>query len=519
MKKTNAAPQRSDATNEHTPVEDLDPNKSYPIAAIDIGSNSFHLVTARVSNGAIQPLVTEKQIVRLADGLDENGILSEEAIERGLNVLKNFARVIEDIPPESVRAVATYTLRRAANANTFLKRSLEFFPVPIEIISGDEEARLIYQGLAHSMHHEGKRLIVDIGGGSTEFAIGDGFSVYQLSSQPLGCIVFTKRFFQFGDISLEAFEAAEMQAQRILEIIYRRYRDTGWSLALGSSGTIKAIAQYLKLDPTKEESKLTYPLLVKVRDELVAAAHTENIDGVDEHRRKVLPAGLAILIAIFREFDIEEMGICSAALREGVLYELPERMRHHDIRIRTVDSLVLRYDVDTQQVTRILETSKSLFEPFAENLKPALQETARDFLRWSIRLHEIGLQINRRGIQRHSAYIVQNASLPGFNNEEQQALAYMLFSFRKSFQIENMPEVSLMPTDTLFWLTVILRLSILLNIRRLDDFLPEITPEIGEKSLRLKFPKGWLAENRMMLENLKTEAEILSSNGIALSWN
>lgn len=503
--------------DEQNPVEP-DPHKSYPIAAIDIGSNSFHLITARVNNGAIQPLVAEKQIVRLADGLNDDGVLSEEAIERGLDVLRNFARVIEDIPAESVRAVATFTLRRAVNANVFLKRSREFFPVPIEIINGDEEARLIYQGLAHSRHHDGKRLIVDIGGGSTEFAIGEGFSVYQLSSQPLGCIVYTKKFFSSGDISLSAFETAELQAQQTLEIIYQRYRNTGWLFALGSSGTIKAVAQYLGLDISKEESKITYPMLVAMRTELISAERIENIEGVDENRRKVLPAGLAILIAIFREFDIEEMGICSAALREGVLYELPERMRHHDIRIRTVDSLVKRYDVDTQQVSRIAKTGKLLFDSFAKSLDSKVEDTATDFLRWSIRLHEIGLQINRRGIQRHSAYIVLNDSLPGFSNEEQQALASMLYAFRKSFQKENLPEVSLMPASTLLWLTIILRLSILLNIRRLDDFLPDIVPEFQGESLYLQFPNGWLGENRLMLENLKSEAEILASNGIALHW-
>ena len=207
------------------------------LAAIDLGSNSFHLVVARLTNGTLQPLVQDKQIVRLADGLDENQELSEEAMERGLKVLRSFGETVKQLDPSNIRIVATYTLRRAKNRNQFVRAARKIFPLPVEIISGDEEARLIYQGIAHTTHADGKRLVVDIGGGSTEFVIGEHFDVLQLSSQPMGCISYTRRFFADGEITKKRFKEAETRARQRLEIIDSRFCNTGWDAALGTSGT------------------------------------------------------------------------------------------------------------------------------------------------------------------------------------------------------------------------------------------------------------------------------------------
>ncbi|MCL4147478.1 UNVERIFIED_CONTAM: hypothetical protein GTU68_051152, partial [Idotea baltica] len=310
-------------------------SESGPIAAIDIGSNSFHLITARINNGALQPLVADKQIVRLADGLGDDGNLSEEAIERGLNILRRFALTIADIPSDSIRVVGTFTLRRAKNAHEFVRRAREFMPVPLEIISGDEEARLIYQGIAHTTHHDGQRLVVDIGGGSTEFAIGKSFSVLQLSSQPLGCVVYTKKFFPQGKITKEAFQAAELATLQRLEVIAGRFQSTGWSIAFGSSGTIKAIGQYLNATTEEFDGKIKLDLLYEMKAAFIDLGEIAKLVDVDESRRAVLPAGLAILIAIFEQLGVEKMQISDAALREGVLYELPDECGINDIRQRT----------------------------------------------------------------------------------------------------------------------------------------------------------------------------------------
>ena len=492
--------------------------ESGAIAAIDIGSNSFHLITARINNGALQPLVMDKQIVRLADGLSEDGKLSEEAIERGLNVLRSFALTIGDIAPESIRVVATYTLRRAQNAYDFISQAKEFMPVPVEIISGDEEARLIYQGVAHTSHHEGQRLIVDIGGGSTEFAIGKGFTILQLSSQPLGCVVFTKKYFSDGTITPAAFRATELAAQQRLEVIYRRFLSSGWDIAFGSSGTVKAISQYLQINNPSFEGKITLVLLHWMREQFIAAGDAASLSGVDDARRAVLPAGLAILIAIFEQLEIQEMSVSEAALREGVLYELPDRMRHHDVRERTVDSLMLRYDVDTTHVTRVLKTATHLHQALNLSSDQQNKEIAADFLRWSVSLHEIGLQINRRAIQRHSAYIVQNAELPGFSNEEQDLLATLLSSYRKRFQSKDFKGSDILSRSDILWLVVVMRLAILLNIRRLDDFAPDILPSVIGNKIQLKFPVDWLNDNPLAEEDLKSEAKSLMANNIELKW-
>ena len=508
-------------TSSENQVDEASSNSidSGPIAAVDIGSNSFHLITARINNGALQPLVKDKQIVRLADGLGVDGLLSEDAIDRGIEVLRGFATTIADISTESVRVVGTHTLRRARNAHEFLRRAREFMPVPVEVISGDEEARLIYQGVAHTTYHEGQRLVIDIGGGSTEFAIGSGFSILQLSSQPMGCVVFTKRFFSDGAITPTAFRATELAVLQRLEIISDRFVSSGWDIALGSSGTVKAIALYLDGNREGFDGRITLDLLIWMRQQLIDKGHTSALEDVDENRRAVLPAGLGILIAIFEQFEIGDISVSEAALREGVLYELPDRMRHHDIRQRTVDSLVLRYDVDTTHANRVQHTIDELFENLSMKMDSHMAETSAEFLQWAVSLHEIGLQINRRGIQRHSSYIVENAELPGFGYEEQQILAVLLENYRKRFDRKNFKNFDLLDGQTLLWMVVVLRLSVLLNIRRLDGFLPEITAKFSENKLCLAFPTGWLDANPLVVEDLKSEAVVLQSNGIQLDWS
>ena len=488
------------------------------IAAIDIGSNSFHLITARVEDGAIQPLVIDKQMVRLASGLDEQNTLSEDAMLRGLDVLRSFALSIKDIDVDSVRVVATHTLRRAHNADDFVRRARQFMPAPVEVISGDEEARLIYQGVAHHTHYEGPRLVIDIGGGSTEFAVGEGFSVRELSSQPMGCVTFTKRFFPDGTMSSEAFDAASLAARQRLEAISSRFIDAGWDKALGASGTIKAVNQYLSAESAEDNTGITRKALLKMRKELINIGETKKLSSVDEHRRNVLPAGLAILIAIFEEFAIDSLTVSGAALREGVLSELIDRMDHQDIRERTIESLMTRYSVDPHQVERVWRGAQQLFNSLSEQLPRNEKEIAANFLRWGISVHEIGLQINRRGIQKHSAYIVQNAPLPGFSNQDQALLGAIVDAHRKRFQRADFEQYDVLRLDTMIRVIAILRLSILMNVRRLDNFLPDIQASYTTNTLTLAFPKNWLSNNALVVADLKTEAQQLAQNGLILNW-
>ena len=485
------------------------------IAAIDIGSNSFHLSVVRVVNGTLQPLVVDKRMVRLADGLSADYILSDDAMLRGLEVLKSFAETIQELNSKSVRAVATHTLRRAKNRNEFLRLARKTVPIPIEIISGDEEARLIYQGVAHTTHVEGRRLVVDIGGGSTEFAIGEQFNILQLSSQPIGCVTYTKRYFSGGRISREAFEAAELAVSQRLEIIDRRFCNTGWQAALGCSGSVKAIAQFWQNHHGRFDGSLTAKILKKTRKALIKAGKAENIKGVDEHRKAVLPAGVAILEAIFKRLGIEEMSLSDSALREGVLYELTDRMQHDDIRERTISSLALRYDIDTAQAERVQKTADRLLAGSSSALKGDTL-SAKRLLKWAIQLHEIGLHINRRAIQKHSAYIIDNTELPGFSREEQTLLALLLNNYRKGFSRDGFDDFTLYEEETAVFLAAIMRIAILLNIRRLDDLTPDIHSSASAGEIKISFPEHWLAENPVIHEDLLAEIQIFKENKIDL---
>lgn len=489
------------------------------IAAVDLGSNSFHLIIARISNGTLQPLVKDKQMVRLADGLDSRRHLSDIAMERGLNVLKSFGLAIQNIQPGNVRCVGTFTLRRAKNRNQFLRRARELFDFPIEIISGDEEARLIYQGVAHTTPHEGRRLVIDIGGGSTEFAIGEHFELQQLSSLPMGSLSYTKRFFGDKKIVRGQFRQAELFARQRLEVISPRFINTGWNMAIGCSGTVRALTAYAQTHQLITDDNLTLDVLKAIRKNFIAAGTPQKIEGVEEARQPIVAAGLAILIAIFKEFKIDKLAVSEAALREGVLYELTERMEHHDIRERTVNSLVVRYDIDLEQAHRVTKQIDNLFNALRDQFPKRQADDLHMLLRWAGLLHEIGLHINRRGIQRHSAYILENTELPGFSSDEQQVLSLLTGNYRKRFNRSAFPEFSKYNSDSLMMMVVILRLATLLNIRRLDSFLPDIEVSGSADSISLKFPKSWLKDHSVVDADLQSEAAYLSDNGFKLEFS
>ena len=486
-------------------------------AAIDLGSNSFHLIVARLSNGTLQPMIKDKQMVRLGEGLDAEKNLSEEAIRRGLDVLRAFATVVRDMEPSCIRVVGTYTLRRANNRNHFLRLAREIFPFPIEVISGDEEARLIYQGVAHTTHSVGRRLVVDIGGGSTEFVIGEQFDTLQLSSLPMGCISYTAKFFADGKIDRERFRDAQTFARQRLEIIDQRFRHTGWDAAIGTSGTVRAILQYGEHHKLVANGVLHLDNLKEIRRRLIQTGQAERIEGVEDNRKSVLAAGLAILIAVFKQLRIMNLTVNEAALREGVLYELTERMQHHDIRERTVDSLVKRYDIDRDQSRRIQIIARQLFTASEAVLPRKQHDALQRLLDWAADLHELGLHINRRALQRHSCYIIENTEMPGFSDEEQRLLALLVGTYRKRFDRKSFTEYSQYDATSIFLLVVIFRLATLLSVRRQDGFLPPFSYSGDATQGTLSFPDGWLADHQLVRADLESEAMALSENAFQLS--
>lgn len=490
------------------------------VAALDIGSNSFHLVVARIVAGSVQILHRVKQKVRLANGLGKDGVLSDEAIQRGLDTLKVISESLQGIEPENVRVVATYTLRKARNAKDFLKQAKKVFPFPIEVIAGVEEARLIYQGVAHTNHQHGQRMVVDIGGGSTEFIIGEDFETKILRSLQMGCVSYTNRFFKQGELTHKAFDKAITAARQELEMIDKTYRKIGWNSCIGTSGTIKAIIELAsQLDSTNRERAVSLSDLLTLKDLCCAAgnSHDLKLQGLTEDRQPVFAAGLAILIGIFKSLKIEQMEFSPAALREGVLYEMEDHLKQVDIRERSAESLATRYDVDIDHAKRVLNTTLFLYQQSRQNWKLNNSEL-KNLLGWAALLHEVGLHINTRGIQRHSSYILQNIELPGFGQEQQNLLATLVRFHRKKIRSAEIPEFTTIQQFQVYKLIALLRLGVLLNIKRQDDILPDIKVKTKDDVLDIQFPEGWLAKKPVFSADLEREHIYLLELGLTLSY-
>ncbi|WP_333607653.1 exopolyphosphatase [Arsukibacterium sp.] len=478
------------------------------IAAVDLGSNSFHMVIARIVEGDIQLLHREKQKVQLAEGLNEDLVLSEEAIERGLNVLAQFADTLQPFAPQSVRVIATYTLRRAKNSATFLRRAKTLFPFPIEVISGQEEARFIYQGVAHFEHFAGRRLVMDIGGGSTEFAIGEGSQPLRLSSRNMGCVSYAKSHFAAGKISGKRFERAIIQAEQELEPIVSSFKTAGWQQAVGTSGTIKTIRDIVQ-GFGWSQGAIELPMLLALKDNLIQHENSAQLDlpGLTDDRKLLICSGLAILIAAFRMLQLDQMVYIDAALREGVLYEMSDRLQHLDIREHTIQSLVRRYDIDQAQAARVQHTALLLFS----QVRQPWQLTDEDalLLGFAATIYEIGLHINSSGVQKHSAYIIQHANLPGFNQEQQLLLACLVRFHRRKIRADEIPMFSLYQIPQVINLLVLLRLAVLLNQKRRDDFVPELTLSAASQQLQLVLPTEWLTQQSLLSADLLLEQKAL----------
>lgn len=486
------------------------------VAAIDLGSNSFHMVVAKIEAHGVRIISRHKQRVRLASGLDESGNMNEESMQRGLDCLKMFGERIQGFSAENVKIKATYTLRRATNTRLFLDRALDVLPYPVEIIPGIEEARLIYLGVAHTRPEKGRKLVVDIGGGSTEVIIGDGFDPLYLNSKHMGCVSYAKQFFSKGKITSAIFNHAVLAAERKLESIALSYRNAGWETALGSSGTIKAVREMVVAEG-HDDGFITSKRLDKVIDKVLSFKSIGDLqlDGINPERIPVIVPGLAILRGIFNALEIKEMKFSEGALREGVLYELEESFRDGgDIRIRTTKALASRYGVDIEHAKRVRDTSRILFNS-VEKLQVLSPKTKAlsSLLDWACMLHEVGLSINYGSFHRHSSYILSNSNLPGFSKEQQNILAAIVRFQRKSVKLKDMPAFTIYKTKHIYPLIKIMRLSAVLNVQRQEEnlFLHSVRLDVKKKGKNeewiLSFPEGYLEENKLLETDLKVEQQ------------
>ncbi|MFF7707410.1 exopolyphosphatase [Pseudomonas sp. NPDC007930] len=484
----------------------LKPTNLSLIAAIDLGSNSFHMVVAKPHQGDIRILERLGEKVQLAAGIDENRQLTEEAMQRGLDCLKRFAQLINGLPLGAVRIVGTNALREARNRAEFIHRAEAILGHPVEVISGREEARLIYLGVSHTLpDNPGKRLVTDIGGGSTEFIIGQRFEPLMRESLQMGCVSFTQRYFRDGKITparyAQAYTAARLEIMNIETAINR----LGWDEAIGSSGTIRAIGSALKAGG-QTSGEVTPDGLAWLKRRLFKLGDVDKIDfdGIKPDRRSIFPAGLAILEAIFDAAAVQRMDHCEGALREGVLYDLMGRHQHEDVRERTLKSLMDRYHVDLEQAERVERKALHAFDQVvaAWDLDDGIW---RDLLSWAAKVHEVGLDIAHYHYHKHGAYLIEHSDLAGFSREDQQMLGLLVRGHRRNIPRDRFAEFG-DEGIKLIRLCVLLRFAILFHHIRGTQEMPTVTLKADGDSLEVKFPDGWLENHQLTQADFEQEA-------------
>ena len=491
------------------------------VAAIDLGSNSFHLVIAHMAPGELRIVDRLKEMVRLAGGLQADNHLDPDTLDRALACLERFGQRLAEVPADNIRAVGTNTLRRARGPGDVLAQAEAALGHPIEVISGTEEARLVYLGAAHSLGVEPdtRRLVLDIGGGSTEVAIGDGPEPQRMESLYLGCVSLTAEHFPDGRITQKAFNAAVTEARLELEPHEAELRDLGWQEATGTSGTIRAAAAILE-DAGWPEGVLTPDGLAWLRDELVKHKRTAaltDLKGLDEGRAPVFPGGLAILTAAFEALGIQRMRASDGAVREGVLHDLMGRKQDRDIRDQSINALAARYHVDSGHAERVVVTARHLLGGVGGSWSPDPTWTEA-YLRWAARLHEIGLDIAHSGYHKHGAYVAEHADLLGFSRQEQRLLAALVRSHRRklpSAPFKALPERWWKPARRL---AVMLRLAVLLHRNRSADGLPAFGVATKGDSIHLAFPEGWLDNHPLTRADLEKEAALLAAADFGLTF-
>lgn len=482
-------------------------------AALDLGSNSFHLVLATVNaSGRLQRIDQCKESVRLAAGLGADNRLSHAAQERAFSALARLAERVAEVDPAYFRAVGTNTFRKARNGADFLKKAEAVLGRPIEIISGIEEARLVYRGVALDCDRSGRRLVVDIGGGSTEIILGEGDSPHSMDSLYMGCVSFTQRFFPDGAISQGAFLAAETAAGRELNSVVRKIRHQ-FDHAVGSSGTVGAINRAILAEGLG--NSITLESLRALRDRLLEFERCSDIQlsEISEARAQVLPGGLAILITVFRQLRIQQMHRSGFALREGLLVEMQGRIDQEGVFEGTVRRLIQRFDVDAEQAHRVTATALGFFDQVAPS--QSWGEPQRTVLRCAAQLHEVGLFMGYSGHHKHGAYLVENAELPGFSRQFKQAVSKLILAHRGRLSLGRVAPGG-PPGSPAAGLAILLRLAVRLHRRRSTKLLPTLGLCIHDQGLTLQVPIDWLAQRPLTQADLKEEARACRAIGMIL---
>jgi exopolyphosphatase / guanosine-5'-triphosphate,3'-diphosphate pyrophosphatase len=487
------------------------------LAAIDLGSNSYHMVVARYVLGQLRIVDRLREMVRMGEGLDGRGGIHPQVLQRALDCLQRLGQRTGSLPPHRVRAIATNTVRQLRTPQVFLLPAETALGHAIEVVTGREEARLIYLGVAFGQPPDARqRLVIDIGGGSTEFIIGQGFEPLERESMQMGCIATTRRFFADGRLTPRRWRDALLEVSAEFQQFAAAYRVRGWEEALGSSGTIKAIGQVAKAMKLGRGG-ITRTALDAIRDAVLDCGECARLKlpGLNEERRPSLAGGLLVLEAAFNELELDTMQVSDTAMREGILYDMIGRTQQRDPRDASVAALSDRYAVDREQAQRVEATALALYEQVAGAWD--LHEDSRRLLAWSARLHELGLAIAHSQYHVHGAYLIEHSDIAGFSTQEQQALAALVRCHRRSpsiGKILGLPERLAAPAKHLM---LLLRMAVLLHRSHDPEPLPAVELRVADDRLRLLLPAGWLASHPLTRADLDAEREFLADVGFRLT--
>ena len=478
------------------------------LATVDLGSNSFRLLIARVGDDQIlKPLDQIKETVRLAAGLDKHNSLTEEAQARALDALARFSERLVGFSRNQVRVVATSSLRVAKNADEFIAKAKKVLGFNIEVISGNEEARLIYIGAMHSLSYStDKRLVIDIGGGSTEFIIGSGYKPQIMESVTIGCVSMSMRYFPDGELTENNFNNAILAASGRIQAMEHLFVKHDWIIAIGTSGTAEAL--YDLCIEYGFSDQITYEALCKLKDLLIQQHYVKKLDliGIKDDRRPVIAGGLSIMLAIFKELNIEDMTIADGSLREGVMYDLLGRTSDDDLRLKTVEFLKKRYLIDIEQGKRVSAVTLQIYQNLVDIKTTDLNRIK--LLQWATELYEIGLSISHNDYHKHGAYILANADIAGFSKPEQTILADLVRAHRGNLtkalsHLENKGKVKL----RLIFMVVAFRLSVIFNRNRknFDSATIMKVVHVSDSEFELVVDSAWLQQNPLTVYSLNEE--------------
>ena len=486
------------------------------IAAIDLGSNSFHLVLAKTTQQGVDIFAHHGEKVQLAAGIDAQLKLQDDAMQRGFACLKRFAQYTRDLPQGAVRIVGTSSLRVAHNRQRFIEQAEQILGHRIDIISGREEARLIYLSVAHTLHCPEKRLVIDIGGGSTEFIIGQKFATQLRDSLQIGCVSLSQRFFSNGKVTAESYQQAYTAARLELLELEQNLHRSNWQATIGASGTICSVGQAL-VEAGLSTGDINRQGLQWLKQQVLAIAEINkiNIPGVSAARSSILPAGLVIIEAIFDALEISQMTPSSSALREGLIYDLLDRQQQRDPREVSIQALAERTTVDSAQLQSIEQWAQWALHQVA-NTWQLTDQWHRKLLSWAVRVHLVGLDIAHYHYHKHGAYLVEHSDLAGFSRQEQQMLALLVRGHRRNIPIESFQQLPQGNGQPLLYLCVLLRLAILLQSIKDSQTLSELQLSAQTNQLTLVFPKYWLANNPLAAARLQQETQWLQRSQFCL---